>query len=125
MCQRAIEDACGVTPKYARPPFGRANAGYLDAAAQLGISVVGAHLSIRDWSYTNERDLIFELASKGFASKVLLFHDGVGDVPVTLKAIDWMFEQARKMRIRSVSLDEWSQFAPLPKPSIHTQTAVS
>jgi glycosyltransferase involved in cell wall biosynthesis/peptidoglycan/xylan/chitin deacetylase (PgdA/CDA1 family) len=117
-CRQAIEDVCGVTPKFARPPFGRANVGYLDAAAELGIKVVGAHLSVRDWCNAHERDLIFELAWKGFASKVLLFHDGTGDVRATVAALEWMLGQARKMDIRAVVLEEWLQFSPLPQPHI-------
>jgi len=117
-CCDAVEDTCGITPRFARPPYGRASIGYIDAAAQLGISVVGAHLSISDWHTEVEKNLIFEIAEKGFRGKVLLFHDGAGDVFANARALGWMLRQASVLELRAIGLSDWSKMAKLPGPFI-------
>jgi hypothetical protein len=92
--------------------------GFLDAAAQLRITVVGADISVRDWAGDNERDLIFDLAVQGYQGKVLLFHDGSGDVYASAIALRWVLEHAKRQQVSAISLDRWRRLASLPMPNV-------
>jgi peptidoglycan/xylan/chitin deacetylase (PgdA/CDA1 family) len=47
---RVIEDACGTTVRYTRPPYGNLSASYAAAAEQLNLQVVGWDLSAEDYA---------------------------------------------------------------------------
>lgn len=74
--QRAIEDACGVTPKLFRPPFGGRRPGTFTIARELGLTPVMWRVTCYDWS-AKTPDSILDKARKGIrGGDVILLHDG-------------------------------------------------
>jgi peptidoglycan/xylan/chitin deacetylase (PgdA/CDA1 family) len=74
--QRAIEDACGVTPKLFRPPFGGRRPGTFTIARELGLTPVMWRVTCYDWS-AKSPDSILAKARRGIrGGDVILLHDG-------------------------------------------------
>ncbi len=55
-CHAAIERACGVQPKWFRPPLGRVNVATLTAAARCGYRTMNWSLDSNDWRCRNRDD---------------------------------------------------------------------
>jgi glycosyltransferase involved in cell wall biosynthesis/peptidoglycan/xylan/chitin deacetylase (PgdA/CDA1 family) len=110
----AIADACGVVPKFCRPPYGIATASYIRAAAELGLRPVGWDASSRDWSSPSAIDLITRLSTTDIAGKVLLFHDGVGDFEATSTSLAWLLDGGRRNGLSLVTLSDFARKTTLP-----------
>lgn len=74
--QKAIEDACGVTPKLFRPPFGGRRPGTFAIAREFGLTPVMWRVTCYDWS-AKGTESIEQKARKGIrGGDVILLHDG-------------------------------------------------
>ncbi len=117
-CRDAIEEACGRRAEFARPTYGRASISYLQAATELGLRVVGADVSVQDWTGEDEKELIFQLAKSGFRGKVVLFHDGSGDVRATVLALRWLLLYAKSSSLKVIGLGSRQMRRRLPSPHL-------
>ncbi len=73
---KAIEDACGVTPKLFRPPFGGRRPGTLSLARSYGMDTVMWRVSTYDWE-ADSPEFILKRARTGIrGGDVILMHDG-------------------------------------------------
>jgi peptidoglycan-N-acetylglucosamine deacetylase len=77
-CNKAVEDALGITPQLFRPPFGGRRPSVLQTARALGLKTVMWSVSGSDWSAESPEAILNKLEprlSSGRAEIVLL-HDG-------------------------------------------------
>jgi peptidoglycan-N-acetylglucosamine deacetylase len=77
-CNKALEDAVGVTPRLFRPPFGGRRPSVLRTARSLGFETVMWSLSSYDWK-ADCPEFILSRLSPGLNSdcgEVVLMHDG-------------------------------------------------
>jgi glycosyltransferase involved in cell wall biosynthesis/peptidoglycan/xylan/chitin deacetylase (PgdA/CDA1 family) len=110
----AIVSITGVRPRFCRPPYGKTSPQYLRAAMQARLTPVGWDVSTRDWRSVAPSDLIMELATKRLLGKVLLFHDGAGDLSSTVEVLAWLLSCGRKYGVQAASLSEAQQHTSLP-----------
>lgn len=110
----AIRDVTGLTPKYARPPYGKLSPSYGRACQSLGLTPVGWSASSEDWGANTERDVIIKLASEGVRGKVLLFHDGTGNPEQTATALEWLLDASGRGGVRPIPADEFARREGLP-----------
>jgi peptidoglycan/xylan/chitin deacetylase (PgdA/CDA1 family) len=110
----AVRNLVGIRPRFCRPPHGRANAAYLTAAERVGMKPVAWDVSARDWCSLGLADLTIELATRKPLGKVLLFHDGVGDLNSTGEVLTWLLNCARKRGVEIVTLSRAQQYCDLP-----------
>ena len=74
--QKAIFDACGVTPTLFRPPYGGRRPGTLSAVRKLGLEPVMWKVTCYDWKPTTA-DKVFAHAQRQIrGGDVILMHDG-------------------------------------------------
>ena len=74
--QKAIFDACGVTPTLFRPPYGGRRPGTLSAVRKLGLEPVMWNVTCHDWKPTTA-DKVFAHAKRQIrGGDVILMHDG-------------------------------------------------
>ena len=77
-CNKALEDALGVTPKLFRPPFGGRRPSVLRIARSFGFQTVMWSVSSDDWK-ADSPDFILEKIAPGLKSsraEIVLMHDG-------------------------------------------------
>ena len=73
---KAIEDACGVTPRLFRPPFGGRRPGTFALARRYGMETVMWRVSTYDWE-ADSPEFILNKARAGIrGGDVILMHDG-------------------------------------------------
>lgn len=82
ICQKAVEDAIGATPRYFRPPFGRCPAPAEQAAEQLGLRVVMWSVIPEDYDAAISTERIEKRVRLAVSSRsqgeIVLLHDGDG-----------------------------------------------
>jgi peptidoglycan-N-acetylglucosamine deacetylase len=74
--QSAIFDACGVTPKLFRPPYGGRRPGTLDAVRALGLEPVMWNVTCYDWKPTSADKVVAHAQRQIRGGDVILMHDG-------------------------------------------------
>jgi peptidoglycan/xylan/chitin deacetylase (PgdA/CDA1 family) len=77
-CNKALEDALGMTPSLFRPPFGGRRPGVLRTAARMGLQTVMWSISGYDWK-AQSPEFILERVTPGLNSsraEIVLLHDG-------------------------------------------------
>jgi peptidoglycan/xylan/chitin deacetylase (PgdA/CDA1 family) len=77
-CNKALEDALGVTPKLFRPPFGGRRPSVLRIARSFGFQTVMWSVSSDDWK-ADSPDFILKKIAPGLKSsraEIVLMHDG-------------------------------------------------
>ncbi|SRR6266568_2005961 len=109
-----IRKCIGIQPRFCRPAYGIATASYMRAASKLRLQPVGWHVSSHDWSFRERVELVIDLATSDVIGKVLLFHDGTGDLDATAAALTWLLDASVAHGVPVVSLSEYARRAPLP-----------
>ena len=74
--QRAIEDACGVTPTLFRPPFGGRRPGTFQAARSIGLMPIMWNVTCYDWSANSNETIESHARRQIRGGDVVLLHDG-------------------------------------------------
>jgi peptidoglycan/xylan/chitin deacetylase (PgdA/CDA1 family) len=113
-----IFDAVGVLPRFCRPPYGRASAGYLNAAVKLGLSSVGWHVSPCNGKSPSFTEVIVELATKQLLGKTISLPDGAADPEVTIQVLDWLLGCARRNNVAVLSAVEAQTQVTFPTPTV-------
>ncbi len=89
-CQAAIEDAAGVSPRLARPPYGQRDWRYYQVLRARGLTPVLWSLDLRDYLGTAPPKLLRRL-SRARPGELVLAHDGDPLAPHTVDAIEaWL-----------------------------------
>lgn len=74
--QKAIEDACGVTPTLFRPPFGGRRPGTFGVVRDLGLTPVMWNVTCYDWSAKSNESIERKARKQIRGGDVILLHDG-------------------------------------------------
>jgi peptidoglycan/xylan/chitin deacetylase (PgdA/CDA1 family) len=73
----AIRKACGVTPKYFRPPHGWRSPWMMNLARKEHYTVVTWTVSPDDWQNLTEKSIEQRVLSKAGGGAIILLHDGM------------------------------------------------
>lgn len=93
---RAIRSACGVTPRWLRPPGGAVDADAYEAAASQGLRVVLWTVDPQDWRRNKTAAQIeAEVARAVRPGAVILLHDGGGDRSQMIRALPGIIKKVR------------------------------
>ena len=112
--RQLVEDCMGVKMRWFRPPFGRCSALIRETCEEEGLSLARWDVSSKDWTGHGFRDSVSAVAARGLIGKVLLFHDGSGDPPETLKAIEVLGRISRSLHFRGVTLSDAAERLAIP-----------
>jgi peptidoglycan/xylan/chitin deacetylase (PgdA/CDA1 family) len=74
--QKAIFDACGVTPTLFRPPYGGRRPGTLSEVRKLGLEPVMWNVTCYDWKSTTADKVVAHAQRQIRGGDVILMHDG-------------------------------------------------
>jgi peptidoglycan/xylan/chitin deacetylase (PgdA/CDA1 family) len=104
---KAVKAACGVSPKFFRPPFGFFNYRYFAVAEQLGYKSILWTIDVGDWNKISSTEIEARLVPKVKGGYIILLHDGgenreplIDALPVIiekLKAKGFKFEKLSKI----------------------------
>lgn len=87
----AVTEASGVTPVLFRPPGGLYSPALLDAAKELGLSVIFWSVDPHDWDKAQRENVLSYLLSHTDAGDIVLMHDlSEASVAAALSFIDTM-----------------------------------
>jgi peptidoglycan-N-acetylglucosamine deacetylase len=101
----AIEEAAGVTPTVARPPWGRDTQRFADIARSLDMRTVMWSLDSGDtWGY--DAATVARFVGRARGGDIILLHDGGAERPATLGAIDQALAALASRRLRCVTVSE-------------------
>ena len=90
----AVTEASGVTPVLFRPPGGLYSQDLLDAAKELGLSVIFWSVDPHDWDKAQRENVLSYLLSHTDAGDIVLMHDlSEASVAAALSFIDTMRER--------------------------------
>jgi peptidoglycan-N-acetylglucosamine deacetylase len=116
-CQKAIEDAIGVTPIFFRPPYGRAPKQVETVVAELGLRLILWSVTAKDWESEMTDALIEEQVREELDSRkqgeIILFHDGEGEKGIganrqpTVDAVEALIDHYSGSGRRFVPLSEF------------------
>lgn len=73
---KAIEDACGVTPKLFRPPFGGRRPGVFQTARAMDLTPIMWNVTCYDWSAKTNQRIERHAQRQIKGGNVILLHDG-------------------------------------------------
>ncbi|HWR36630.1 MAG TPA: polysaccharide deacetylase family protein [Clostridia bacterium] len=73
---KAIEDACGVTPKLFRPPYGGRRPGTFSVARKYGMAVIMWRVTCHDWDAVSNESIEAKAHAQIRGGDVILLHDG-------------------------------------------------
>ena len=104
---RVIGDATGCACKLTRPCFGLFTPSFREAARRLNLTPVGWHLSSEDWAASSQYELKKALAVSGVNGKIILFHDGAGDLHLNALSVKWLAGCLAQANIKSVKVSEY------------------
>ncbi|MDT8071071.1 MAG: polysaccharide deacetylase family protein [Terriglobia bacterium] len=74
--QKAVEDACGITPTLFRPPFGGRRPGTFQAARAMGLEPIMWRVTCYDWSAKSNESIEQKAHAQIRGGDVILLHDG-------------------------------------------------
>jgi peptidoglycan/xylan/chitin deacetylase (PgdA/CDA1 family) len=101
----AIEEAAGVTPTVARPPWGQGTRRFADIARSLDMRTVMWSIDSGDtWGYDAATVARFVGGARG--GDIILMHDGGPERPATLGAIDHALASLAARRLRCITVSE-------------------
>jgi peptidoglycan/xylan/chitin deacetylase (PgdA/CDA1 family) len=101
----AIEDAAGITPTIARPPFGRHTRRFASLARSLQLRTVMWSLDSGDtWGYDAESIARFVGRARG--GDIVLLHDGGPDRPAMLGAIEQSLQALTSRGLECVTVSQ-------------------
>ena len=111
--QKAIEDACGVSPMLFRPPFGGRRPGTFQTARALGLEPIMWRVTCYDWSAKSNETIEHNARRQIRGGDVILLHDGSHVAfgiarSHTLKATENLLLEYRERGYEFVSVPEMS-----------------
>ena len=74
-CQQTVSEVCGVTSHLFRPPGGLYSRDLLDAAEELGLSVILWSVDPRDWDAACRRNVRKHIRENAAPGSIILMHD--------------------------------------------------
>ncbi len=109
--QKAIEDACGVTPTLFRPPFGGRRPGTFQTARSLDLTAIMWNVTCYDWSAKSSDSIESNARRQIHGGNVILLHDGSHvDFGIsrahTVKATENLIREYRAKGYEFVSIPE-------------------
>jgi peptidoglycan-N-acetylglucosamine deacetylase len=109
--QSAIFDACGVTPKLFRPPYGGRRPGTLSAVRALGLEPVMWTVTCYDWKPNSADKVVAHAQRQVRGGDVILMHDGDqkamgADRKHTVEATDRLIAQYKAEGYEFVTIPE-------------------
>ncbi|MFZ1135865.1 MAG: polysaccharide deacetylase family protein [Candidatus Korobacteraceae bacterium] len=109
--QKAIFDACGVTPTLFRPPYGGRRPGTLNAVRALGLEPVMWNVTCYDWKPTSADKVLAHAQRQIRGGDVILLHDGDqramgADRKHTVKATDRLIARYKAEAYEFVTIPE-------------------
>jgi peptidoglycan/xylan/chitin deacetylase (PgdA/CDA1 family) len=109
-CNKALEDALGITPRLFRPPFGGRRPGVLRTALAFGFKTVMWSISSDDWKADSPEFILAKLAPglESSRGQIVLMHDGShlafgADRAHTVEATRRLLENSGNRRFVSLS----------------------
>ena len=109
-CNKAIEDALGVTPSLFRPPFGGRRPSVLRTARALGLQTIMWSVSSDDWKAQSPEFILEKVVPKleSGRAEIVLLHDGShlafgADRAHTIEAMRRLLESLAGKRFISIS----------------------
>ena len=106
--EKSISAATGNRPVYLRPPFGFYNREVLEAAEELGYTVIlwTREADTRDYARPGSRTIARQAVRNATAGSIFLFHDGGGDRTQTVLALDEILQSLTAKGYRFLTLDQ-------------------
>ena len=109
--QSAVFDACGVTPKLFRPPYGGRRPGTLSTVRSLGLEPVMWNITCYDWKPTSADKVVSHAQRQIRGGDVILMHDGDqramgADRTHTVEATDSLISQYKVEGYEFVTIPE-------------------
>jgi peptidoglycan/xylan/chitin deacetylase (PgdA/CDA1 family) len=89
-----IEELCGISCRYFRPPYGLFDHSTLEAASQSDQTTVLWNVDSEDWSGIEAPEIVRRCAAGKECSAVVLLHDGLQSTVEALPAIIQRYRQA-------------------------------
>lgn len=123
--QKAIEDACGVTPTLFRPPFGGRRPGTFQTARSLGLAPIMWNVTCYDWSAKSNESIERHARRQIRGGNVILLHDGSHVAfgisrTHTVKATENLIREYRNQHYAFITIPEMLGLSSrLPSASTH------
>jgi len=92
---KAIKAACGVSPKFFRPPFGFFNYRYFQIAEKMGYKSVLWTIDAGDWKRLSSGEIESRLAPRVKGGYIILLHDGGPDRESMIEALPVIIEKLK------------------------------
>jgi peptidoglycan/xylan/chitin deacetylase (PgdA/CDA1 family) len=114
--QLAVERACGIRPRYFRPPSGNTSPQFPAALRKLGLTMIGWDARSFDTIGTAEQAIarVLRLARDG---SIVVLHDGNADPQRLLKILDAVAANLRSRGLDFERLDRLIEPEPQPQES--------
>jgi len=93
---QAVFHACGIKPKYFRPPGGKSEESLSVEAAHLGHPVRLWTVDSEDWKAPNAKTIIHNVTRSIQPNSVILLHDGVSNSRFTVQALVEIIQFCKK-----------------------------
>lgn len=115
--QKAIEDACGVTPTLFRPGFGGRRPGTFAVVRSLGLTPVMWNVTCYDWSAKSNESIERKARKQIRGGDVILLHDGEHrvfgtDRQWTVKATETLLQEYGAREYEFVGVSEMMESSP-------------
>ncbi len=109
--QKAIFDACGLTPSLFRPPFGGRRPGTLSEVRKLGLQPIMWNVTCYDWKPTSADKVVAHARRQIHGGNVILMHDGDqlgmgADRKHTVDATDRIVPQYQAEELKFITIPE-------------------
>jgi peptidoglycan/xylan/chitin deacetylase (PgdA/CDA1 family) len=104
-CQRAIEDAAGVRPRFYRPPYGLASRAGDRVTQDLGLETVGWQARGIDVRGSSPQRVVARLRRRLEPGAIVLLHDGRRDPEAVLEITSCLLDGLAELRLEPVALD--------------------
>lgn len=102
----AIKKACGVSPKFFRPPFGFFNYRYFTVAEKMGYTSVLWSLDAGDWKTLTSTEVERRVTTRVKGGDIVLLHDGGPSREAVIEALPMIVKGIRKKGLKFARLSE-------------------
>jgi peptidoglycan/xylan/chitin deacetylase (PgdA/CDA1 family) len=126
--QRAIEESCGIRPKFLRPPIGYVSSRTAVGARRAGVTLVGWSARGIDGIWRTDASLVARRVEKKLRSgAIVLLHDASEHddfVPATIEALPQILKAIEARGLRCVRVDELEEPEQAPPAARSTPSVV-
>ena len=104
--QEAIQKACGVAPKFFRPPVGLSNPNTFRVADELNLQVIGWNIRSFDTITAAPQKIVERVRRNLWPGSIILLHDGNIPAEKLLVTVKSLLDTLRGLGYQVVRLDE-------------------